>query len=70
MTYRRTARENFNATFAKTLFHASSVRFLRMRRVEKESRFVFRVVPREGGVNYFELIFERTRRNGVKAVDL
>ena len=69
-TFRQGIRESFTSTFSKTLLQASSVRFLRMRHVDKESRFVFRVVPREGGVNYFELVFERTRRNGVRAVDL
>ncbi len=69
-SYRRGVRESFNGTFGKTLLNATSVRFLRMRRVDKEPRFVFRVVPREGGVDYFELIFEHTRLNGVRAVDL
>lgn len=68
--FRKGVRESFVPTFTKALSQASSVRFLRMRQVDKESRFVFRVVPKEGGVNYFEFVFERTRRNGVRAVDL
>ncbi|MEY2410035.1 MAG: hypothetical protein QOF48_2705 [Verrucomicrobiota bacterium] len=68
--YRQGIMEGFQGGFARGLLKAGSVRFLRMRRVDNEARFVFRVVPKEGGVNYFELVFDRTRRNGVKAVDL
>lgn len=46
------------------------VRYLRMRQGGKEPSFLFRVVGRDGSLNYLEMIFARARNAGPRIVDL
>lgn len=67
--FRRGAPGGFFKTFANGLLEANSVRLVRMHREGKETRFLFRIAPKQGGVDYLDLVFEKTRRGGARVVD-
>ena len=66
--FRNECRAAFLEPFGTGLLSASSVKYLRLHRVGPEPRFLFRVVPRAGGVQYVEAIFKH-HDNSVKVVD-
>jgi len=67
--FRRGAPGGYFKTFAAALVEANGVRVLRVHQVDKEARILVRVLPKQGGVDYLDLAFEKTRRNGTRIVD-
>lgn len=66
--YRRGTHDGYLGTFSKTLLDANSVRLQRLHRPGKETRILFRIAPKKGGVDYLDLIFAKSR-GGAKVVD-
>jgi len=64
-----TGRQGFVGTIIR-VSHGGSYKFLRIRKVGGKKRVQFRLLSKEGGLNYHELVIERRPNGTVKAVDI